>query len=84
MTDDITAYRDQLAAERGLSDEDRELLLTGADEETLLRQADFLAPPAPVRQNVAPKEGQHLPNPKPEATMRTFAQHLIHGNNDLD
>ncbi|MBD8012660.1 hypothetical protein H9633_10160 [Microbacterium sp. Re1] len=82
--EDLTPYRDQLAAERGISNEDRDLLMTGDTEEWLLQQADLLAPlPDLTKNNRAPKEGQRVDRADPEPTMREFVQELIHGpNND--
>lgn len=79
MTEDITAYRDQLATERGITDEDRDLLMTGADEDTLLRQANLLEPlPSLTGGNVARKEGRHVAGPTDEnKTMRTFVNELM-------
>ncbi|WP_336643497.1 hypothetical protein [Microbacterium sp. MMO-113] len=83
MTDDITAYRDQLAAEKGIDDADRDLLMTGTTEEVLLAQANLLAGfnARPLeRRNVAPREGRHVDAPHPEdRDMREFARQLIHG-----
>lgn len=79
MTDDITAYRDQLAAERGISDEDRNLLMTGTDEDTLLRQANLLEPlPSLTGGNIARKEGQPVAGPTDDnKTMRAFVNDLF-------
>lgn len=89
MTDevDLTALRDQIAASRGVSPEDRDVLMTGANEETLTLQADWLAanPPAPeTRQNVAPREG-HIPSaPSGPQDMAEYTKALFDSANDLD
>lgn len=79
MTDDITAYRDQLATERGITDEDRDLLMTGADEDTLLRQANLLEPLLDRTQgNVARNEGKNVAEPSREYTnMREWASDVF-------
>ncbi|TCJ23545.1 hypothetical protein E0W80_10410 [Microbacterium sp. PI-1] len=79
MTEDITTYRDQLATERGISDEDRDLLMTGTDEDTLLRQANLLEPlPTLTGGNIARKEGQHVTGRTDDnQTMREFAKELF-------
>ena len=84
-TEALIPYRDQLATERGISDEDRDLLLTGNTEEWLLMQADLLSPaPKLTDGNVAPKEGRYVHTPTPDRTMSDFTQELIHGrSNDL-
>jgi hypothetical protein len=73
--------RDRIANERGINDLDRDLLLTGTDEATLLRQAEFLGPlPDLTRGNVAPREGQAVRNidPHPEQKeLREFARSLF-------
>lgn len=83
MTEDITAYRDQLATERGISNEDRDLLMTGDTEEWLLMQADLLAPlPDLTKGNVAPREGRTVQTHDPDRDTHGFVQKLIHGSND--
>lgn len=79
MTDNIADYRNLLAAERGISDEDRDLLMTGTDEETLLAQANLLEPlPELTHGNVARNEGKHVDPPSSDnTTMRDFAEHLF-------
>ncbi|GAA4191983.1 hypothetical protein GCM10022219_11620 [Microbacterium oryzae] len=79
MTDDHFAFRDKLAAERGISDEDRDLLLTGTDETTLLAQADYLEPPRDLTKgNVARREGQYVsPGSSSEQRFATYVNELF-------
>lgn len=44
----VEALRWRIAAKHGISDEDAEIILTGSDEETLTRQAEWLIQRAPV------------------------------------
>lgn len=58
---DAKALRSDIAAKHGISAEDRDLFLTGADEETLTAQAQRLAERESDRKkqgNVAPLEGK--------------------------
>lgn len=79
MTNDHLTFRDELAAARGISDEDRDLLLTGTDEETLLMQADRIEPlPDLTKGNVAPKEGQLVsPSVSKQQQMSEFVNDLF-------
>ena len=73
------ALRSDIAAKHGISAEDRDLFLTGADEETLTAQAQRLAQREADRKkqgNVAPKEGGN-PNPVKSDDMRSFANELF-------
>lgn len=80
---DVTEYRDQLATERGLSDQERDLLLTGADPETLLMQADRLSPlPDRTRGNVAPREGRTVERDSRDQSMLEFTRDLF-GRDDV-
>lgn len=73
------ALRSDIAAKFGINPEDRDLFLTGADEETLTAQAQRLAQREADRKkqgNVAPKEGGN-PNPVKSDDMRSFANELF-------
>ena len=72
------ALRSDIAAKHGISPEDRELFLTGADEATLEAQAQRLAQREAARKtsnNVVPKEGATPPAPT-DADRRTFVPAL--------
>lgn len=79
------ALRSRIQAKFGVADEDAELFLTGADEETLTRQAQRLASRAADRKkqgNVAPREGATL-TPAAGDEMREFTRGLFaRGNID--
>lgn len=69
--------RSDIAAAHGISAEDRDLFLTGTDEDTLKAQAQRLADRASDRKSTipAPREGD---NPRPgEDEMRSFARNLF-------
>lgn len=70
--------RSDVAAKHGISAEDRDLFLTGTDQETLTKQAERLAGKASERKknsNLAPREGT---NPQPAADeMRDFTRKLF-------
>ena len=75
------ALRNDIATRHGISAEDRDLFLTGTDEETLAAQAKRLAERESERRkqgNVAPNEGA---NPDPGASkggdMREFTRSLF-------
>jgi hypothetical protein len=72
------AMRRRVQAAHGISDEDADLFLTGADEESLTAQAKRLADRESERKkqnNVSPREGT---NPKAsEDPMRDFARGLF-------
>lgn len=74
------AMRSDIAAKFGISAEDRDLFLTGTDEDTLTAQAQRLAERESERKkqgNVVPKEGT---NPKPgDDAMREFARNIFNG-----
>ena len=75
--------RSDVAAKFGISAEDRDLFLTGADEDTLTAQAQRLAAREADRKkqgNVAPKEGAS-PVGKPQSDMREFTRSLF-GSDD--
>lgn len=71
------ANRFKIAAKFNVSDEDAELFLTGADEDTLTRQAQRLAEREADKRrktNIAPHAGD---NPRPTVTdKRVFLQSL--------
>ena len=75
---EASAVRWKVAAKYGVSDEDADLFLTGADEETLTKQAQRLTGLAEERKrngNTNPREGT---NPKPETDdMREFARQVF-------
>lgn len=74
------ALRSDIAAKHGLTAEDRDLFLTGADEETLTAQAKRLADRvAAVKKqgNVAHKEGETKTSGKGDEAMREFARGLF-------
>lgn len=80
----MNEYRDQLAAERGISEQDRDLLMTGADEETLLRQADLLEPlPDRTKGNRAPREGRFVRVSDDNSSMREFTRELLDGSDNI-
>jgi murein DD-endopeptidase MepM/ murein hydrolase activator NlpD len=75
------ALRSDIAAKHGISPEDRDLFLTGADEETLTAQAQRLTQREADRKkqgNVAPREGG---NPTPGTGdpdgLRDFTRNLF-------
>ena len=72
------ALRANVASEYGISAEDRDLFLTGSDEETLTAQAKRLAERESERKkrnNYAPAEGA-TPTPKQDE-RRAFADFLV-------
>lgn len=78
------ALRNDIATRHGISAEDRDLFLTGTDEDTLTAQAKRLAARDSDRKkqgNVARNEGGN-PNPgKPKGDVREFTRQLF-GNTD--
>lgn len=74
-----TALRSDIAAKHGLSAEDRDLFLTGADESTLNAQAQRLAGREADRKkqgNFAPKEGT-TPTGGTNTDERDFVRNLF-------
>lgn len=74
------ALRSGIAAEFGIGAEDRDLFLTGGDEETLRAQAQRLAARESERKkqgNVAPKEGATTSPNGPTSDMREFTRQLF-------
>jgi hypothetical protein len=77
---EAAALRSDIAAKFGIGAEDRDLFLTGADEETLTAQAQRLAQREADRKkqgNVAPREGG---NPNPDGAngdLRAFTRALF-------
>lgn len=73
------ALRRRVQAAHGISDEDADLFLTGADEDSLTAQATRLA----ARESERKKSGNHVPSegkttPKPgEDVMRDFTRGLF-------
>lgn len=73
------ALRSDIAAKHGLSAEDRDLFLTGADESTLNAQAQRLAERVADRKkqgNFAPKEGT-TPTGSTDSGEREFVRNLF-------
>ena len=74
------ATRFKVAARFGIADEDVELFLTGADEKTLVAQAERLAAKTAAddrqRRNVVPKEGTNSGAPAPDG-MREVARKVF-------
>ena len=69
------ALRSDIAAAHGISPEDRDLFLTGSDEETLRAQAERLAAHLANRErasSIAPREGANPTSP-PLGTDEAFA-----------
>lgn len=80
----ITATRQEslrvsIAARFGISDDDRDVLLTGTDEATLLLQAERLGNVARAGGNVAPREGRHVPSGgnRADREMREYVNDLF-------
>lgn len=73
------ALRSKIQASHGISDEDADLFLTGADEESLLRQAKALADRTPkVGTNYVPGEGRSPA--ASDSSDAVFAAQLFGGN----
>lgn len=78
---DAKALRSDIAAAHGISAEDRDLFLTGTDEDTLTAQAQRLAQREVDRKkkgNVAPNEGRS-PEPKDDPN-REFIRNMLGGD----
>lgn len=74
------ALRSDIAAKHGISAEDRDLFLTGTDEETLTNQAKRLAEREADRKkhgNVAQNEGETKQTGKPSNDLREFTRGLF-------
>ena len=74
---EVRALRANIASEHGINAEDRDLFLTGADEETLTAQAKRLAD----RESERKKRSNHVPNegsnPQPQSDdRREFVRRL--------
>ena len=82
---EAAALRSNIAAQFGIAPEDRELFLTGTDEETLTAQAKRLADretDRKTRGNVAPKEGGSADTKGAgKSDLRDFARNLF-GDSD--
>jgi len=77
------ALRSDIAARHGISAEDRDLFLTGTDEETLTAQATRLAAREADRKkqgNVAPKEGSTSNSGSADAETKEFLSRLTGAN----
>jgi hypothetical protein len=78
------ALRSDIAAKHGISAEDRDLFLTGTDEDTLTAQAARLAAKETDRKkngNVAPREGATKKTGDAKTDMREFTRGLF-GDSD--
>jgi hypothetical protein len=74
------ALRSDIAAKHGISAEDRDLFLTGTDEDTLTAQATRLAAKETDRKkngNVAPREGGTKKTGDAKTDMREFTRGLF-------
>lgn len=74
------ALRSDIAAKYGISAEDRDLFLTGTDEDALTAQAKRLAEREADRKkqgNVAPKEGTTKTTGKGDEAIREFTRGLF-------
>lgn len=74
------ALRSDIAAQHGISAEDRDLFLTGTDESTLTAQAERLAAREADRKkqgNVAPKEGSTTSSGNASNDVKQFARQLF-------
>ena len=75
------AIRSDVAAKYGIAPEDRDLFLTGADEDTLVAQAQRLAQREADRKkqgNVAPREGNNpTPGTGDKDGLRDFTRNLF-------
>lgn len=74
------ALRSDIAAKHGISAEDRDLFLTGTDEDTLTAQATRLAAKETDRKkngNVAPREGETKKTGDAKTDMREFTRGLF-------
>lgn len=79
---EVGRLRSDIAAEHGISKEDRDLFLTGADEDTLTAQAKRLA----ARESERKKQGNYVPNigknPKPSENDERAAVRGLFGSHD--
>jgi hypothetical protein len=78
------ALRSDIAAKHGISAEDRDLFLTGTDEDTLTAQATRLAAKETDRKkngNVAPREGGTKNTGDSKKDLREFTRNLF-GDSD--
>ncbi|WP_194763968.1 hypothetical protein [Microbacterium sp. UFMG61] len=75
----LESLRTSVAARFGVSDEDRALLMTGADEATLTLQAERLGAPAVPMRNVAPREGTYRQtgDNRSDREMSSFVNELM-------
>ncbi|MGO2746747.1 hypothetical protein [Microbacterium sp.] len=82
----MTELRDTIATAHGVSDEDRDLLMTGIDEDTLTMQAERLNPPQDLSQgNIARREGQTVQRGHDEdEDMRGFTREMFGNTDDLE
>jgi hypothetical protein len=74
------ALKRRVQAAHGISDEDADLFLTGADEESLTAQAKRLADRESERKkknNVSPREGNNPKSDDADAEMREFARGIF-------
>lgn len=79
-TAEARALRSDIAAKHGISAEDRDLFLTGADEDTLTAQAERLAArDRAVKKtgNTAPKEGATITTDGGQGEEREFVGNLF-------
>lgn len=70
------ALRFRIAASKGISDEDAELFLTGADEATMQRQADRLLERLPASPRPDPSQGAGGGTPPSAGPEQDFANFL--------
>ncbi|MFJ4175805.1 hypothetical protein [Microbacterium sp. NPDC089696] len=74
----LESLRISVAARFGISDEDRELLMTGTDEAALIAQAERLALPARPMGNVARMEGATVQTgPRRDPEVSEFVDQLF-------
>ena len=77
---EANALRSDIAAKHGISPEDRDLFLTGTDEDTLTAQAKRLAERESERKkqgNVAPREGAASNSGQQDGELREFTRRLF-------
>ena len=73
----IATTRDALAAKHGVSDADRDLLMSGTDEATLAAQAERLGRARLLAGNTAPREGANPELRGSDRDLRQFARDLF-------
>lgn len=79
-----TELRDQIAATHGITDEDRDILMTGTDEATLTAQAERLSGIPKLSQgNRAPREGYTVNAPDPDESSREYVRAIFGGSDDI-